>query len=171
MTRALLLALISLLACAHLAAAPPPGPPAAPTELRPPAGEQLVLKAHARGVQVYQCSGGSWTLKGPDAQLRNERGVVIGHHAAGPTWRLSDGSEVTAKAVAHVDAPDGKSVAWLLLTATAHEGSGRLTPVTSIQRLHTQGGQAPASCSAASPPELRVPYRADYYFYAPAGAH
>jgi Protein of unknown function (DUF3455) len=170
MTRSLVPALAALGACAALAAAPMSGPPAAPAELRPPQGEQLVLKAHARGVQVYVCSAGAWTLKGPDADLRDERGALIGHHSVGPSWRLTDGSEVTGKAVAHVDAPDGKSIAWLLLSVTAHTGSGTLTQVTSVQRLHTRGGQAPASCTGASPAELRVPYRADYYFYAP-GAH
>jgi hypothetical protein len=39
--------------------------------------------------------------------------------------------------------------------------------VTSIQRLNTKGGKAPASgCDAAhTDQELRVPYSADYAFF------
>jgi len=50
-----------------------------------------------------------------------------------------------------------------------HAGSGVLSPVTSIQRVNTKGGKAPATgCDAASAnKELRVPYSADYLFYAP----
>jgi hypothetical protein len=40
-------------------------------QLQPPANEQLLLRVHAKGDQVYMCkSDGSqfaWTLKAPDA--------------------------------------------------------------------------------------------------------
>jgi hypothetical protein len=42
--------------------------------------------------------------------------------------------------------------------------------VTSIQRLHTKGGQTPApgSCDSSKlGTEAKIPYTADYYFYAP----
>jgi hypothetical protein len=44
-----------------------------------------------------------------------------------------------------------------------------LSRATSIQRLNTKGGKAPASgCDAAhAGQEVRVPYSADYLFYAP----
>jgi hypothetical protein len=172
--RSPLLAALTLL-CAAAAAAPGgSSAPQVPEALQVPAGEQLLLRTHATGVQIYVCAanGAQWTLKAPAAVLRNLHGVVIGHHAAGPSWRLNDGSEVSGKAVAHVDSPDGKSVAWLLVTVTTHSGAGRLTPVTTIQRLHTHGGQAPQQACSVSPQssELRVPYSADYYFYAPAPA-
>jgi len=50
-----------------------------------------------------------------------------------------------------------------------HEGSGVLSRATSIQRINTKGGKAPASgCDAAHVgQELRVAYSADYVFYAP----
>jgi predicted dienelactone hydrolase len=148
----------------------------APQALRPAAGERLVLKAHASGAQIYRCVQAAdgrfaWTLKGPDAELRDEHGALIGHHSAGPAWQHQDGSEVTGKAVAHVDSPDPDSVPWLLLTVTGHSGHGVLGQVTSIQRLHTRGGQPPpaSECDAAKlSTEVRSPYSADYYFYAPA---
>src|SRR4051812_18547887 len=87
------------------------GVPQIPTELTPPAAARLVLKAHATGSQIYTCKAGAdgafqWVLKAPDADLHNNKGAVIGHHFAGPTWKHEDGSEVVGKATAHVDSPD-----------------------------------------------------------------
>jgi hypothetical protein len=147
-----------------------------PPTLQPPSGEKLALQAHATGWQIYTCANDSqgtpkWTLKAPDADLLDQRGKVVGHHSAGPVWKYKDGSEVTAKAAAHVDAPDGKSIPWLLLTATGNAGKGKLAHVTSIQRVHTAGGQPPAAteCDGSKTnTEARSSYTADYYFYAPA---
>lgn len=170
--RALGLLLPALCAAALVQSAEPRD---VPQTLQVPAGERLLLMAHATGVQIYECSpsaehGAQWTLKGPDAVLRNATGAVVGHHDAGPTWHHKDGSEVTGKASAHVDAPDGHSIPWLLLAAVDHRGAGVLAKVSSIQRLHTRGGAAPpaSECSASQPhAPVRVPYSADYYFYAP----
>ncbi len=147
-----------------------------PVSLQAPSGQKLVLRAHASGSQIYTCgldAAGKpqWTLKGPDADLRNGKAELIGHHSIGPTWRHRDGSEVTAKAIAHVDSPDPGSIPWLLLTATGHSGTGAFAAVESIQRLHTRGGQPPAAteCDASrASREARSSYTADYYFFAPA---
>ena len=112
-----------------------------------------------------------WTLKAPDAVLHDKKGTAIGHHFDGPTWKHIDGSEVLGKAVARADSPDKSSIPWLLVSVTRHEGKGILAGVTSIQRLHTRGGQTPPgeSCTAARQgAEARVRYSADYYFYAPS---
>ncbi len=112
-----------------------------------------------------------WTLKAPEAELRDEKGALIGRHFAGPSWRHNDGSEVTGKAVARVDSPDPDSIPWLLVLAVNHAGNGALARVAHIQRIHTHGGQVPAGaqCDVAKRnAEVRVPYEADYYFYAPA---
>ncbi len=147
-----------------------------PPTLRAPSGENLILQAHASGWQIYTCGLDAegkpkWTLKGPEADLHDKKGKVIGHHLVGPTWKYKDGSEVTGKAVAHVDPPDANAIPWLLLTATGHSGKGKLVSVTSIQRLNTQGGQPPATTECDSSKvnhEARSSYTADYYFYAPA---
>jgi hypothetical protein len=153
-------------------------PAAVPEALRVPPGEQLVLVAHASGSQIYLCSAGAdgkmqWTLKAPEAELRDDRGAVIGHHSAGPVWRHKDGSAVTGKAVAKAPSPDPDSVPWLLVTAVSHDGTGVLARVSSIQRIHTRGGQAPPAekCDASKlNTESWIPYTADYYFFA-AAAH
>jgi hypothetical protein len=148
--------------------------PDVPDAIQAPAGEEVVLLAHATGSQIYICQAAdgkfSWTLKAPDAELHDRKDKVIGQHFAGPAWKLKDGSEVTGKAVAHVDSLDAQSVPWLLVKVVSHSGNGQLANVTTIQRVHTHGGQPPAEgCDAAHPDaETKSAYTADYYFYAPA---
>ena len=149
--------------------------PEVPDSIKAPQGERLVLVTHASGSQIYVCTGPAdgkpqWTLKAPDAELRDEHGKVIIHHSAGPTWQHRDGSAVTGKAAAQAASPEADSIPWLLLHAVGHQGSGVLTHVTSIQRIHTRGGQAPPAvqCDVSRlNAETRVPYTADYYFYVP----
>jgi hypothetical protein len=150
--------------------------PDVPGEIKAPANEEVVLQARASGAQIYVCQRGAdgktgWTLKAPEAELHDEQGATIGRHYAGPTWKNNDGSEVTGKAVSRVDSPDSGSIPWLLVIATGHFGNGVLSHVTSIQRIHTRGGQPPPSsdCSASKENvDVKSSYTADYYFYAPA---
>lgn len=144
-----------------------------PPQLQPPANEQLLLEVHAKGDQVYTCKNDgaqfSWTLKTPDAQLFDKDGKPFGKHFAGPSWEANDGSRVVGKAVANAPSPNADSIPWLLVKVASHEGTGALSTATSIQRLNTKGGKAPASgCDAAhADQEIRMPYSADYLFYAP----
>jgi hypothetical protein len=144
-----------------------------PQQIQAPAGERLLLQVHAKGDQMYTCKGDAgqfaWTLKAPEAQLFDKDGKLFGKHFAGPSWESSDGSRVTGKAVANVPSPDGDSIPWLLVNIVSHEGKGVLSNATTIQRLNTKGGKAPASgCDASHMgQEVRVPYSADYLFYAP----
>ena len=169
----------SLLCSATLAHAQAVAPTDVPEAIKAPAGEKLLLRAHASGAQIYECGKAAdgrpqWTLKAPEAVLRGDKGALIGRHFAGPSWKLNDGSEVTGKVVARVEAPDSGSIPWLLLVAVNHAGDGALARVTSIQRLHTRGGQPPpdSTCDPASSGDKthRSSYSADYYFYMPAGS-
>ena len=147
--------------------------PDVPDILKAPASEEVILVGHATGIQIYTCQAGAnppWVFKAPEADLKDSAGRNIIHHFAGPTWRHNDGSEVVAKVTARQDSPRPGAIPWLLLTATGHTGQGVLSPVTSIQRIHTEGGVAPDAntCdAAANGKESRSPYAADYYFYAP----
>ena len=125
-----------------------------PQQIQAPANEQLLLQVHAKGDQVYTCKGDAtqfaWTLKAPDAQLFDKDGGPFGKHFAGPSWEANDGSRVTGKAVANAPSPDADSIPWLLVNVVSHDGSGVFSRATSIQRLNTKGGKAPASgCDAA----------------------
>ena len=148
--------------------------PDVPDAIQAPAGEEVVLLAHATGSQIYTCQAAAdgkftWTLKAPEAELHDRNDKVIGSHSAGPSWKLKDGSEVTGKASAHVDSPDSDSIPWLLLSATGHTGEGVFAKVTAIQRINTKGGKPSAAspCDASKDgTETKSTYSADYYFYA-----
>jgi hypothetical protein len=148
--------------------------PTVPDSIQALAGEELILMARATGYQIYVCRLGAdgkpaWTLKAPEAELFDEQGTSIGKHFGGPTWQLNDGSQITGKLAAKVDAPDPTAIPWLLVTVTGHSGNGKLSGVTSIQRVNTVGGLAPAAteCTAQSGEvEFKSSYSADYYFYA-----
>jgi hypothetical protein len=152
-----------------------PARPEVPENLKAPAGEELILAAHATGVQIYVCQISAdpkfaWVFKAPEAELTDSTGKKIVHHSAGPTWKHVDGSEVTGKVIAKHDAPKPDAIPWLLLATASHTGEGILSRVTSIQRIHTEGGLPPSAstCDAASGgKESRSAYSADYYFYAP----
>ena len=174
----LLIAASALLLALPAAAQNPPqkeSAPDVPDAIQAPQGEEPILFASATGSQIYTCQSGpdgkfSWTLKAPEAELHDRKDKVIGQHSAGPTWKLKDSSEVTGKAVAHIDSLDSDSIPWLLVTVVSHAGKGLLTDVTTIQRVHTHGGKPPnAACDDQhKDDESKSPYTADYYFFAPA---
>lgn len=150
-------------------------PIAVPAALEVPAGQVLNLTAQGVGVQIYACAPAkqdptqySWTLKAPEAELRDPAGRLLGRHYAGPTWEAEDGSKVQGELVAAGDAPDSGAIPWLLLRAKATSGSGVFSHIVSIQRVRTVGGKAPATgCDRShSGQETRVPYSAEYRFYA-----
>jgi hypothetical protein len=162
-----------LLAAAFSTLAAPRSASADPSSsLSPPPAARLLFRAAAEGVQIYTCtaqdSGVAWTLKAPEAALRDTAGKTIGKHFAGPSWQANDGSTVVGELAARMDAPGGDAIPWLLLRAKSHSGAGEFAEIAFIQRIDTVGGLAPATgCDAAMQgKELRVPYSATYVFYA-----
>jgi hypothetical protein len=124
------------------------------------------------GDQVYTCQSNDgktqWTLKAPEANLMSADGQTVGHHFAGPTWEWNDKSAVVGKMTASAPATDDKSIPWLLVNVVRHDGSGALSNVTTVQRTHTKGGEAPQNgCDDSHVGATqRVHYEADYVFYA-----
>jgi hypothetical protein len=158
----------------HLAVAQSLSRPEVPEKLAAPAPERVVLLVHATGSQIYVCQAGAdqkftWVFEAPEAELFDSQNKVVGKHYAGPTWQHTDGSEVVGKVIARQDAPEADAIPWLLLTAASHAGRGILTEVTSIQRIRTHGGQAPAlGCDDShNGSKTKSKYSADYYFYSP----
>lgn len=148
--------------------------PDVPEKLSAPQSEKLILKAHAKGYQIYVCQPGTdqklaWILKVPDAELFDAHNAVIAKHYAGPTWKHNDGSEVVGKVESSHAKPDSGAIPWLLLTAVSHAGTGVFANVTLIQRLDTKGGLPPQSgCDVAHlNAETKSAYSADYYFFEP----
>lgn len=164
----------AFLAVSGCASGPAITPPEVPANLRPPSGEVLFLEARASGVQIYECAlrpvqspTYAWKFQGPEAALVDQSGRSLGKHYAGPTWRSNDGSSIIGEVKASDSAPRANAIPWLLLATKATAGSGAFSATTSIQRVRTVGGVAPAeACSASNAAQLvRVPYTAAYYFY------
>ena len=113
-----------------------------PTELQPPAGNELFLKAHATGTQNYIClpsssgTGMIWSFLGPQATLLvpihwpgREIKVQVATHFLSPnpaedttaraTWQSAlDNSAAWARAIATVTDPSivaTSAIPWLLL--------------------------------------------------------
>ncbi len=129
-----------------------------------------LLTLQGRGVQVYRCDEvptPAWVLDHPEADLLNTKAKVVGHHDAGPSWRLEDGSAVEGLVVEKTVAPEPGAIPWLLLRVTAHQGIGLLSVAETIRRTQTQGGLAPVQGCDASMlgATVRVPYTATYTFY------
>jgi hypothetical protein len=137
-----------------------------------PPGARVFLQARGEGVQIYTCKATvanlKWILKAPEANLLDASGKVIGTHFPGPTWRLSDGSQVQGELVASEPSTDSGSVPWLLLRAKAGTAIASFRNITFVRRTDTHGGVAPASgCESQSDLDktVRVPYTATYTFY------
>ena len=145
-----------------------------PAGLKPGASESLALIVPAKGVQIYECRAKKdqadqyeWAFVAPEADLFDARGAKIGKHYAGPRWESNDGSTVLGSVKERADAPRPDAIPWLLLTSKSEGPSGSFSNVTSIQRLNTVGGVAPAAgCSQGNAGTVgRVSYTADYYFF------
>jgi hypothetical protein len=145
-----------------------------PQNLSVSTGQTLAVQVNGIGVQIYICTPAkedptkyAWFLKGPEAELLDLKGKLIGKHYAGPTWEMNDGSKVVGELKEKADSPDTDAIPWLLLTAKSNVGSGVLNGVKSIQRLDTLGGKTPKDkCSKLEAgQEVRVNYKAGYYFY------
>ncbi len=163
--------MLTILSVLAIAAASAPIPPS----LAVPANTSLILRAQGRGVQIYICAVQpdqpgryDWRFVAPEANLFGPDGARIGRHYAGPTWEGADGGKVVGDPRAKAPSPDPTAIDWLLLSAKSANGAGMLGTVSYVQRVDTVGGRAPnGGCSAANAgKETRVPYSAEYDFYA-----
>jgi len=177
---------------AALAAANPEKQVGVPDIVKVTGNKKVVYAAPVTdGIQIWECvavaktvnpSGFDWKNQAPFAFLKGDDGTNV-IHSTDPTWLYTlDGSEVKAK-VSKSTGKDGKqvdakvivdanSIPWLRLDVTQHVGpDGLFTPVTEIQRTNTVGGKKPTDkCDAhvaMMHPIKRVPYKADYVFWAP----
>jgi Protein of unknown function (DUF3455) len=136
-----------------------------PDSLKPGANESLALVVPAKGVQIYECRAAKWVFVAPEAELFDRAGKKIGSHYAGPHWEAADGSKIAGAVKARADAPAAGAIPWLLLGTKSVGAEGAFSKVTSIQRVATVGGVAPAGDCAQAGAQARVEYTADYYFF------
>jgi hypothetical protein len=146
----------------------------APAALQPGDGERAAFTWHAVGTQIYECRSAnnaapSWVFVAPEADLFNQKDEKVGTHGAGPHWAALDGSKVVGSVKARAEGASAADIPLLLLSARPDGGaSGKMADVTSVQRLNTAGGVAPASgCQTQADVGKRVKpvYSADYVFF------
>jgi hypothetical protein len=130
-------------------------------------GEAVVLTVHAEGAQVYECKAGAdgklaWAFREPIATLLVD-GKTVGRHYAGPNWEHSDGSAVVGKTAGNAPGSTPADIPWLKLSVVSQRGSGILSGVTTVQRIHTSGGKLDGACDKAGSFKS-APYSADYVF-------
>lgn len=140
--------------------------------IQAPAGEVPLMMLAAHGVQIHECravpgAAPTWAFVAPEADLFDAGGRRVGRHGAGPFWQHEDGSRIVGMVRARADAPRPGDIPWLLLAARRDGPDGAFARVTSVQRLNTVGGQAPADgCGAATlGTRVHMAYRADYALF------
>ena len=136
-----------------------------PENLKPEAKESLALIVPAKGVQIYECREAKWVFVAPEAELFDRAGNKVGTHYAGPHWEAADGSKVIGAVKQRADAPGTGNIPWLLLGTKSVGNEGSFSKVTSIQRVATVGGVAPAGACSQPGTQVRIAYTADYYFF------
>ena len=154
-------------------------PTGTPAALAPAADQTIAFHLDAQGVQRYACvastTGYAWTFIAPGADLfrsGGEHGFSV-HHFAGPTWLAEDSSSIRGAKVAGATV-DPTAIPWLLLNVVSHGGEpGVMSGISSIQRLSTTGGNAPATgCDADHVgANVDVLYTARYFFYTTNADH
>jgi hypothetical protein len=144
-----------------------------PAVLKPADNERIAFTWHAVGSQIYECrasdkGGWAWVFVAPEADLFNQKDEKVGTHGAGPNWAALDGSKTIGAVKARADAGRPSDIPLLLLTAKSAGTPGKMAGVTSVQRLNTDGGNAPAKgCAVAADAGKRIKegYTADYVFF------
>lgn len=164
-------AFLALTACAS-----PPLQTAVPENLVP-TGERQVERLSARGLQTYECrttpgdaSKAAWVYVASSLELLDANDKPAGRHTyPPPVWEAPDGSKFAGTQKARADAPEAGAAPWLLVSTKSTGAEGRFAKITSMQRVNTKGGVAPASgCDMkAIGKQEQVPLRADLILFSP----
>jgi len=141
-----------------------------------PQGNSRVLTFYAVGVQKYKAQEipGSnpvayqWVFVAPQADLYDASNKKVGTHSQGPTWQLSAADSMFGQAFSPprtAPGADPGSIDWLLLMLkTGKVPTGAFAGVDYVQRINTNGGQAPVTPPASATETANVPYTAIYRF-------
>ncbi|WP_405969225.1 CHRD domain-containing protein [Streptomyces sp. NBC_00988] len=140
----------------------------------PAAIRHSALAGVVKGAQIYACTkqdDGSYAFTQDNVDATLQGGIqhsFAKHGPAGPPqWIAPDGSSVTGTVLNKFDNGTGNIPQLLLRAKQTGKSEGLLSKTTSVLRLNTAGGVAPAgTCNPAAQPTVRVPYTADYLFLA-----
>ena len=143
-------------------------------DLHIPNAAPLLFQAKAEGVIIYDCQGvdpDTWTYRGTDASLFDERSQQIGTHdfslgrPAKGLWTLQDGSSASGEIIQKVLDPRDKEIPSLLFAIRNHAGVGAMSEVQSVRQLEPKGGIPPTVRCSPMNAILRVPFTATLQFY------
>ena len=134
-----------------------------------PENSSIVLALVADGVQIYEskpnpAGGFQWSLKAPEAELKNAAGEILGKHGAGPSWTLNDSSSIVGGVPPLKNLAAPASIPWLLIAVKTRSGSGILDKVDYVMRVATEGGAAPAEPPKTQDETAKAKYHAIYLF-------
>lgn len=160
------------LAAAPIASAIPE-PTGLARQLRAGADEEVVFVLSGNGVNLFQCKARinepnaySWFFVAPEVTLYEGTRAAGRHTAVGQfDWDNDRTSVVGMLRATQPAGPD--NLPWAAMRAVPTGAGGMFAGATTIQRVNTVGGVAPAAgCGAANVGgETRVNYSADFYFY------
>ena len=144
-----------------------------PAALKPADNEVAAFTWHAVRSQIYECRtdgkcAWTWVFVTPEAELFNQKDEKVGTHGAGPNWTALDGSKTVGSVKARVNGERAADIPLLLLSAKSAGGTGKMAGITSVQRLNTEGGNAPAKgCASQNDAGKRIKegYTSDYVFF------
>jgi hypothetical protein len=145
--------------------------------LRAAPGEAPALMLNARGTQIFTCMASptqagayGWVSTAPDARLYDGTHEAARLATADHWESLDDRSSVSGIPMRMQSGGTG-NMPWALIRGLPAGENGMFAGVTSIQRVNTLGGTAPAAgCDELHVgTEARVDFSADYYFYKAAG--
>ncbi len=170
-----LMIVAGLAACAPMTPGEASGGKPVPAALQVADSERAAFTWSATGTQNYECrasekGGWAWVFVAPEADLFNAQKEKVGSHGAGPFWAAADGSRTVGTVKARADADTLADIPLLLLSTRSSAGAGRMANVSSVQRLKTRGGVAPAAgcqSQADAGKQSKQPYTADYVFFTP----
>jgi len=144
-----------------------------PAALQVTETERVAFTWHAIGALVYECRSNdkglyAWAFVVPEAELFNSNDEKVGTHGAGPSWSGLDGSKAVGTVKAKTAGQRPTDIPWLLLSTKSVGVAGKMASITSVQRINTEGGNAPQKgCEAEADAGKRVKegYTSDYVFF------
>jgi hypothetical protein len=129
----------------------------------PPAGNQLQDVLRGKGVLVYRCTAGKYSLARTSVQLFVDHGGFAGTQPGLLSWRFKNGTRVDAAIVKEVRRPAALSQALMkVVKVTGGDANDRAS--TFVVRQPDPGGVPPRTCPTAGK-LVSVPFQTRYVFY------
>jgi uncharacterized protein DUF3455 len=141
--------------------------------LRASVDEEAAFMLTGRGEQLFECkpratdpNAYAWAFAAPSVTLY-DGARSVGRLTSTNVWEATNDRTSISGTVRATQPGGDNNLPWALFRAMPSGDTGLFSGVTSVQRVNTSGGIAPATgCDAThTGTEVRAPFTADYYFY------